>query len=298
MSHPDSDSTTDSVDIDTLRQARTAEPESTDTELDIQSELEVLREENRRLREEYRRATQTAHRRSAIALALLGTISVLGAALFPSVRTVLLTLGAIGLFGAVLTYYLTPEGVITASVGQHIYEATATTGQQLVDELGLQETRVYLPLAEHDAPARLFVPQHASYEFPEDPTALFVTESDERTHGVTVYPTGASLFEEFVETLTTPLATSPTQLADQLCEGVVEQTELVRSAESDVDADENRLTVAITGSRLGSVTRFDHPVVSFIAVGVAAALETPVSVSVRQPERQQADALIVCEWNQ
>ena len=164
--------------------------------------LELLSEENRRLRDEYRRARRTNYRRTALGMAGLGALSGLGAVLFPSSRTVLLALAGIGLFAGILTYFLTPEQFVSASVGERTYAAHAATGAELVETLGLSGTTVYLPTgdtADEDAGVRLFVPQHRKYDLPDgdDATTLFVATDDERQRGVAVPPTGSGLFPEF-----------------------------------------------------------------------------------------------------
>lgn len=119
-----------------------------DNDLDqeaLATQLEILRDENERLREEYARAKQTSYRRAAIALAAIGCFSVLFGIVLNGVRDVLFVLGAIGIFGGVLTWYLTPERVLTVSVNDSLYAAHAANGARLRDELGLQQTPVYTP---------------------------------------------------------------------------------------------------------------------------------------------------------
>src|SRR5699024_5189946 len=110
---------------------------------ELAAQIDVLREENQRLREEYARARRTQYRRTALALAAVGLLATLGGVALPDSRTVLFALGGTGLFAAALTRYLTPEQFISASVGEGIYGSLAATEAALVAELGLQDERLY-----------------------------------------------------------------------------------------------------------------------------------------------------------
>ncbi|MFT4933189.1 MAG: hypothetical protein ACI91T_003094 [Natronomonas sp.] len=287
----------------------TAPPETTDplddaTDPDVLlAELERLREENDRLRRSYRRARRATYRRTAFGFVGVGLLALLGGVLFPDARTVLFALAGTGLFGGVLTYYLTPERFIAASVGRDVYRAFDDAGSRLVGELGLSDHRLYLP---DDGPsiARLYVPQRDAFEWPapEALDALFVVGEDERTRGIAVRPTGAGLFDEFTESLTGGLADDPDPLATQLADGVVEQFELARSVRPDVgtaaadDSEGGRpvITFGIADSAYGPVDRFDHPIASFLAVGVAAAMDAPVALDVTDADDARSDYLVTC----
>ena len=288
--------TTDDIDAEGGEGNRDGDDES---HSDLAAQLEVLTEENQRLREEYARSRRSEYRRTALALAAVGVLAALGGALFPDARTVLFALGGTGVFAGVLTYYLTPEQFIAAGVGEGVYAALADTGTALVTELGLQDARVYVPGVEADSPSvRLFVPQHGDYELPERIAldSVFVVAADETERGVALHPTGGPLFREFERTLSAELRSDPDALAAQLSDGLVEQFELARSATPEVDAEAGQVTVGITGSAYGSVDRFDHPIASFLGVGCAAGLDRPVTVEQRAVEGDRAEYLVTCSW--
>lgn len=253
---------------------------------------ELLTEENRRLRAEYARARQSQYRRTAIGLGAIGLVAVVAGVAFPGSREVLLALGATGLFGGLLTYYLTPGQFVAASVGERVYAAWAENGAAIASELGLRDERVYVP-TDGSATARLYVPLHAAYEAPTEFDGPIALEEDER--GLVLTPTGATLFEEFRRALPGELATAATPLATQLCDGLVEQFELADSADADADAADGRITVAISNSAFGAVDRFDHPIGSFVAVGLAIGLERPVTLEV-EPGDERADWLVTCRF--
>ena len=277
------------------------ETDDSQTVADLSAQLEVLTEENQRLREEYARARRTRYRRTALALAVVGIVGILGGLVLPASRTVLFALGGTGLFTAVLTYYLTPEQFISAAVGDGVYSALARTETALVDELGLQDEQVYVPTAggTNEHMARLFVPQQSAFDVPDQTAldSLFVVTVAENERGVAIHPTGEPLFREFERTLSEPLGDEPDLLATQLTDGLVEQFELARSATVEFDTEGGRLTVAIDDSAYGSVDRFDHPVMSFLGVGLAVGLDRPVTVeSVRTDDR--AEYLVACSWSE
>jgi hypothetical protein len=266
---------------------------SADGESDeLAARLELLAAENRRLREENRNARRTSYRATGFGLAGLGGLALVGAAMFPVAREVLLALSGTGLFAAVLVYTLTPERFVAASVGQRIYEAHAAAGQELSRDLGLADARVYVPVGDD---CRLFVPQHDDYVIPEDAALSdpLVVTAGERHRGLALPPTGAGLYGEFERELAGSPPTEPARVAEQLSDALVEGFELVDGARPDVEP--GRLTVAVEGSAYGDPTRFDHPVASFLAVGTATALAEPVTLEVAGGD-DRADAILTCRW--
>jgi len=263
---------------------------------ELAAQLELLREQNRRLRREYARTKRATYRRTALGLFLVGVLAVAGGVVMPTSQTVLFALGGIGVFAGVLTWYLTPERFVAASVGEGVFESVAAVGDRLVGELGLTDDRVYVP---RDAPGRvsLFVPQRSDYQVPPDGAldALFLVTDDPTQRGIAVRPTGQALFAEFERALSGELASPPATLADQLVDGLVEQFEIASSARVDVES--GRVAVGVAGSVYGDVDRFDHPIASFLATGLARGLETPVMVTVEAPADDRVDYLVVLQYD-
>lgn len=262
----------------------------------LAGQLAVLEAENERLRSEYARLRQTQYRRTALALGGLGIAGVLGALLIPTARTVLLALGGTGIFLGVLTYYLSPERFLPATVGRGIYSTLADNERAVVDELGLSDRRVYIPLDERSE-TRLYTPQTTATSLPEKEalTDLFVVDN----RGVSVRPTGDALFAEFERALTGDFSAEPAEITEQLSTGLREQFELVEGTEhsvpADVDREAGEVSIGVTDSVYGPLDQFDHPVVSFLAVGLARGLDTPVEASI-ETDTDRADAVVICRW--
>lgn len=276
---PAANAGTDGSDDD--RSGADTEADSTDPE-ELAAQVDLLAEENRRLRREYARAKRASYRRSAAGFAALGLVSTVAGVLFPGARTVLLALGGTGLFAAVLVAYLTPERFVAAEVGERVYAARSATVRDIRGELGLSDEQVYAPTPDG---VRLYLPRRSKADLPppDTLTATFVVgaaDGADEARGVTLQPTGADLFEAFERTLQGPLAEDIPTLGEQLSDGLTDGLELVETTRVEPDPEDGRLTVGVAGSGYGPIGRPDHPVASFIAVGVATALDTPVSATV------------------
>ena len=252
---------------------------------ELDAQLELLADENRRLRAAYAAARRTTYRRTAAGLIGVGLLCGTAGLVVPAGANVLFALAGTGLFGGVLTYLVTPERFISADIGERVYAALAESYAGLVTELGLSDRRVYMPTGgsvEADGSGtavRLFVPQRSSMPLPDPDRlreTLIVAEESDQSHGLATEPTGARIFAAFETAATAPVAADPRELVAQLEEAVVADFELARSVESDIDPERRRATIRIEDPVYGPGDRFDHPVVSFFAVGLAAAVDEPV----------------------
>ncbi|WP_254272343.1 hypothetical protein [Haloarcula marina] len=271
------------------------ETEVTDDQATLRAHVELLEEENERLRSEYTRARQSQYQRTAIGLGALGLVAALGGLLVPTGQTVLFALGGTGAFLSVLTYYLTPERFLPASLSRSVYEALASNESALSTELGLRRDRVYVPT--ESVGVRLFVPKHAEYTIPDDDALrdVFVVTDDDSPRGISLAPTGAGLADEFDRGMTTTAA-APRDIATQAGDALVEQFELVDSATSDADPTGGRITVVVDESAYGAVDQFDHPVASFLASVTARRLEQPVTAKT-EPADDERRYRITLTWD-
>jgi len=98
-----------------VRSDNPEQPEYADRVEELETVVDALEAENTRLRTDYARR-KSSYRKTALALAAIGALAVLGGIGLPDVRAVLFVTGSIGLFGSAMTWYLTPERVVPIAV--------------------------------------------------------------------------------------------------------------------------------------------------------------------------------------
>lgn len=250
--------------------------------------MRLLERENERLREEQTVARRAEYRRSATGMLSVGLLAVIGALLLPTVREVLLVLGAIGIFAGLLVYYLTPETFVSASVGESVYSTLANNHDAIVDALGLENSAIYVP---SESAVFLYVPEQESGTVPDVTETPFPTAAS--TRGLLVTATGSELLE--LLTTVEPANTLPARIA-QVSDALVEGFELVENIEPSMETEDQQVTFAVTGAAFGPLDRFDHPVPSVLATGIATHVDIPVHVAITQAEGR-ADWLVTCDWS-
>lgn len=263
-----------------------------DEKQELEARIRELEAETERLRRTAAVAYRRRYRRSAFAMGVLGLIAFVGAVLFTNVRTVLIALGGTGLFAAILTYFLTPERFVAATIGERVYGTTADNETAIVEDLDLQGVPHLVPATGSAAPARLFVPLNSSIAIPEsiNDDAPFRLEEQQ---GLALEPTGAALYELLVDTNGT-LPNSVDALASIVADALLEQFELVDTV--DVDTEPGRATLAVNESAFGQFDQFDHPVASFLATTIAVEQDTPVRIEIDQAD-DRSNWLVTCRWD-
>lgn len=244
------------------------------------------------------RAAAAAQRRRRVraGFAVLGIIALAAGLLLPGSRNTLFALGATGLFGALLVSTLVPAHSVPTTVGRMTYAATSDTGASLVAELGLSDERVYVPIDVGEDAVRLFVPQHRDYRLPGDDALAdtLVTGAGSRGRGLATRPTGDALIAAYEDALLVTEGGTPAETVDQLAEALVAEFGLVRGATTTVEA--GRAEVAVENSAYGPPDRFDHPVPSVLAAGLARRLGRAVEMSVRSRGERGTGWTVVCTW--
>jgi hypothetical protein len=264
----------------------------------LEAELEVLREENRRLRDSYARAKRTTFRRTAVGFFAVGGLSLIAALLFPTLQTVFIAFGGTGVFAGIVTFYLTPERFVSESVSEAVFTTLGDVEQHLVRELELQTEAVYVPTPSRpETNARLFVPQHVEHVIPDTERLgeLFVTGAVQAEQGVSLPPTGDRLYTEFERTLSGELDDDPGMIATQLTAALTEQFELVDDTTIEIDDGEQHASIAVDNPAFGDIYQLDHPVVSLLAVGFATGLGRPVAVETRDDDR--FSGVVTVSWD-
>lgn len=240
------------------------------------------------------------HRRLALALAAVGIALFAIGWYVPGSRDVLFALGGTGVFAGVLLAFLTPESYIPASVGGDVYAALATNQVAMLGELGLTDRRIYVPReVQGTGTASLFVPQRDDFSLPSAAALedLFVVSDDGTGHGVSLRPSAGELIEDLATTGSAGLEDRPGRLAVQLADALREGYGLVDGVAHDVHADGGRASFTVVGGALGPADRFDDPVSSFLASGLAVGLGRPVTVEVTPYEGRGFDHVVTCRWS-
>lgn len=281
----------DSIDADDEPNEGTDVDGDLNENAELRARVETLEAENERLRALTSAMYRRRYRHTSIGLAVIGTVALLGAAVVPSIRSVLVALGATGFFAALFTYYITPEQFVTASVGERIYRTLADNEASLVDDLQLQGTPRVVPATGSAAPARLFVPIDDETRTPSDDLLEPFRVNSEP--GLILQPTGASLYEILDASIETDGA-DPVLITNTVGEALTAQFELIESFESDIEPE--RATLAVEESVYGPVDRFDHPVSSLLATTLAVELSTPVTVTVEESD-DRGEWFITCRWD-
>ena len=236
------------------------------------------------------------NRRLRVAVYSLGILGIMmGAAgiVFVDARTILFALCGTGLFAAILLYVLIPERLLTATLARHTYAPLAEIGPLLVDTIGLPDRRVYAPVQGDQV--RLIIPDGDDTSVTGDGMLVFDDYHGNEFRGVELPTTGDELLAEFRDRTNSTLATDAQELVMQLLDVLVEEFELVEGADGRAQPLDGHAVITIERSHYGPPTTFDHPVSAFLAAGLAAGLETPVSLDPIQQD-EHGRYVISCRW--
>jgi hypothetical protein len=241
----------------------------------------------------------------ALFLVVSGLLVLASGIAFPDVQGVLFATYWTFVFAAALLYFLSPERRVRATVSERVHAELAANEAALVEAYDLQQdVQVYLPRnassdgAANDPPAWLFVPRHAEYDLPtEDELGSLLVASDaEWRRGAALRPAGNGLFDEFTPVLDGEVSDSPDELAEQLADGLVEGLELADRVAPMVRSGRQRIDFEVINGLYGSTGGFDHPIQSFLAVGLAVGLDRPVLAETTGAEGDRPDCVVTCRW--
>lgn len=222
----------------------------------------------------------------ALALGVVGLAAGLAVppALLPDpLPTLLPALGAVALFGGVLNHLLVSGGDLPPVVAQSLADARVADA---ATRLGGDppDTARYLPPDSGTGP-RLVAP----------PASGAGADAQPSPGDGTLEPAAATLYRAFESQRSGDPPERPEAVVAALCDALAGGFELATDARIAVVAD-NRARIAVEGTALPNLGRFDHPVPSFLGVGLATALDRPVTVTVEVNPDEAADAVVVCRW--
>ncbi len=237
--------------------------------------------------------TRRQYRGLAAVLFVIG-VAFLGFAVLADATEVVFVIGGIGVFGGVLSYYLTHDRFVAAEVDERVQAAAARNYEGIRADLGLSGRRIYVPLGTHadddtDQPhldrneVRLYIPKQSELDLQdvtEPPADSVVVTNSTAISGLSLHPSGSGLFAAFRSALNTPLETDPQGLHQQLSDAVVEEFDLARSVTAELSPEGDRMSVTFSGVLYDTHPRFDHPLVSIFAVGLAVGLDSPVETTI------------------
>lgn len=215
----------------------------------------------------------------AVAFALLGVGGSVLASMElvpPETQGVVAALGGAGVFLSLLTLALAQTGHPDREAA--IFDRLASNYERAASDLGLADLDYYVPTG-GDPPVRLFRPRETNTPIPsvDKLSATFVGRREAGgLLGLALDPSGLALLPEASDDLPAEART----LTGQLCGALVDRMEVVEIARPNVDVDTGRATVAFRGTAWGPIERFDHPVRSFVGVGLALGLDRPVQTEV------------------
>jgi len=261
--------------------------------------VDALAAENHRIRAAYADAKSSQYRFTAVALVTVGVVALLAALAFPSVREVLLAVGGTGVVLGILSVYLAPSPDRPQTLDAALYGTLATNQRDLCDALESSDERVYVPV--DDRRVRLFVPRDGvgdgptAANLPSDAALReTVVGGPDSPRGAAFDPTGASLVTELEASDGELVGVPPERAADRLVDALGGRFRLVQRADATVDAEAGEARITVDGNALAPIDGFDHPVASVLGVGLARALDRPVTVAVESDD--EGGAVVTCRW--
>ena len=283
------DNPDENVDASIADTDRTRGPTQGDR-VELEHRVERLRARNERLRDGVDNSRRHRLRLTALGFVGLGALSFAAAFVLPNGQEVLYALAGVGLFAGLLTRSVTGSRFVESGDAERVYATCAANYETILARRDLETARWYLPT--EDDRVRLFVPDDSdAVPRPTESSASVGFGED----GLVLEPVGTEFVREVVATGSDATET-PAATVEQLSDALEARFEFVTGAEPAVDVDRGRAEIAVSGSAFGAVDRFDHPVASTLAVGLARVLERPIRLEVTD-DTDRGEWLVRCEWD-
>jgi hypothetical protein len=274
------------------------ESRTVDSDPDTKREVPQTHHERDRARAGSASLLTVGYRGGAVLLFVIAVVSGGAASFYPSASEVLAALAGVGVVGAVLCMVLSSGVRHPVEVSQSLYEATADNRAAIVDHFAVTGHRTYVPTGERPVDARFYVGGTMDQPVPSAENLDSVVVDSDRRQALSLVPTGRGLVRDF-EPSVADLPEEDRAVVQALLEGVTdyyelaESTGLERIADLDV-AERRRVTVRVRGGTVGDLGRLDHPIQSFIGVGLAVATGAPVE---SESTVKEGTAYLSFEWN-
>lgn len=210
-------------------------------------------------------------------------------ALDAALGPVLLSIGAVGIAGGLLTWGLVPRAVVPSATARRVHRAMADNRDALLSVFDLSEDLVYVPTGRdpsetpEEAVRLLALSESAAPPATVDPDQT-VLGSGPSNRGVSLRPSGAGFLTRFYRDLAEDPGEEPELLSEQLADAAVESFDLARRVQVAAETEGETVVFRVRGDAFGTVER-DTPVGSFLASGLAVGLERPVSMRVETEEQ-------------
>lgn len=207
------------------------------------------------------------------------------------IQAVFFALSGTGLFISVLILFITPEDAVSARLFEHVYRSYAQMGTQTIGDTQLN-TYTYVPQAADGGypGVRLSVAAH------QDDTSLPLSEINAISHETSFSPVGELLFDDFRNQLRGDFASAPNEIAAQLSDALINDWKIAENVVWACEED-GRCTFGIYDPVCEPITQFDHPLVSFLGVGLTKGLGIPVRVKPHDGD-DYVDYVVSCTWEE
>jgi len=283
-----------------VRQTTSGAQNSDEGPAHMSRELRRLAARNNELRADSLRARFARYRALSAALMgaglgvlLIGLIFGMENIVGATIASTLVILGGIGLFTGIFTYYLTPERFVTATVVTAVCRSLDSVSQSMQGEW-TKPVYTYDPESGSANEVRLELVSNLESTDRGPITEELGRPRPDEIPGITaakVAPTGMFLYREARLSLTQEVGSTNERILS-LAETLDSPLGLVDNLEATWDS--SRLSVRIADSACGPIDRFDHPVVSLLACGLAIETESSVVCETERVEATDFDWEIVC----
>lgn len=219
----------------------------------------------------------------AVALALPGLLAVgagiaatQGVGLAASLGPVLVAVGAVGVFGGILTWALVGRASVPAATARNVADTTASNVDALLGAFDLTDPPAYVPAdgEGRDAVRVLYRAGEGPPPATLDPEVRVLGDSP-GTRGVALVPVGAAFLDALARDLPGGLGADPETVAGQVADAAVASVELASRVRVDPETTDGRVVVRARGEQFDSGGR-DPAVGSLLASALAASQDRPV----------------------